>query len=116
MNISAWIRGLKIISPNSIYRMVLDSEPISIFDVNSHQSWMKAHNPGASNLDPFTYRESDLPENKEPNLVFYCSNPMCQKVSKAARRAKKYGFINVKVMSVGINGWISRKLPTEIDE
>ncbi|MFL6197565.1 MAG: rhodanese-like domain-containing protein [Thermoanaerobaculia bacterium] len=31
----------------------------------------------------------------------------------AARRAKKMGYENVKVMSAGITGWLAAKLPTE---
>jgi rhodanese-related sulfurtransferase len=92
---------------------MMRDQSMTVVDVNSAQSWSKAHVPGASNLDPVNYRESDLPADKAAMLVFYCSNPMCRKAPNAARRARQMGYRNAHVMSAGINGWISAKLPTE---
>jgi rhodanese-related sulfurtransferase len=74
---------------------------------------MKARVPGARNLDPAAYKDSDLPSDKNAFLVFYCSNPLCRKAPNAARRAKNLGYSNVHVMSAGISGWLAAKLPTE---
>lgn len=109
----AWLMGLKTISPDGLHRLVQNPGHVSVFDVNSRQSWMKAHVPGARNLDPADYKDSDLPADKNDVLVFYCSNPMCGKAPIAARRAQKLGYGNVQVMSAGINGWLAAKLPTE---
>lgn len=111
----AFLMGLKTISPDALHRWMQSSEPVSVIDVNSRQSWMKAHVPGARNLDP-DYKDSDLPPDKTEALVFYCSNPMCRKAPNAARRAKKIGYSNVQVMSAGISGWLAAKLPTEAGE
>jgi len=111
----ALLMGLKTISPDALHRLMQGSEPVSVIDVNSPQSWMKAHVPGARNLDP-DYKDGDLPPDKNEALVFYCSNPMCRKAPNAARRAKKIGYSNVKVMSAGISGWLASKLPTESAE
>ncbi len=108
----ARLMGLKNISPKELHRMMRD-QPMTVIDVNSAQSWSRAHVPGASNLDPGNYRESELPADKAAMLVFYCSNPMCRKAPNAARRARKMGYSNVHVMSAGINGWVGAKLPTE---
>src|SRR5271168_2107334 len=102
----AFLMGLKSVSPEALHEMVQKQEA-KVIDVNSPQSWMKAHVPGALNLDPANYKESDLPADKESSLVFYCSNPMCMKAPNAARRAKKMGYGDVKVMSAGISGWLS---------
>jgi rhodanese-related sulfurtransferase len=104
--------GVKSISPDALQRMMQDG-PVTIIDVNSRQSWLKAHVPGALHLDPVEYKESDLPTRKDANLVFYCSNPMCRKAPNAARRAKKMGYSHVQVMSAGISGWLATQLPTE---
>ena len=64
-------------------------------------------------LDPLNHADKDLPADKNSSLVFYCSNPFCRKAPNAARRAKQLGYTNVKVMSAGISGWLSAKLPTE---
>jgi rhodanese-related sulfurtransferase len=108
----AFLMGLKSISPDGLHRSMRDGR-VTVIDVNSHQSWLKAHVPGALNLDPADYSESDLPSHKDSHLVFYCSNPMCRKAPNAARRAKKMGYSNVQVMSAGISGWLAAELPTE---
>ena len=108
----ARLMGLKVISPVELHRMIQEQK-VTVIDVNSPQSWMKAHVPGALNLDPADYHDSDLPPDKESSLVFYCSNVLCMKAPNAARRAKKMGYGNVKVMSAGISGWLATELPTE---
>ena len=112
----ALLMGLKTISPDSLHQLAQGAEHVAVIDVNSRQSWVKARVPGARNLDPVDYRESDLPPDKADLLVFYCSNPMCRKAPNAARRAKKLGYTDVRVMSAGISGWLAAKLPTESGE
>ena len=108
----ALLMGLKTVSPKDLHQLVQEGQ-VTVVDVNSRQSWEKAHVPGALHLDPANYTDSELPPDKTSTLVFYCSNPMCRKAPNAARRAKKMGYGNVKVMSAGISGWLAAKLPTE---
>ena len=108
----ARLMGLKTISPVDLKQRLLEAQ-VTVVDVNSRQSWMKAHVPGALNIDPVTYADSDLPADKNSILVFYCSNPMCRKAPNAARRAKGMGYGNVLVMSAGLSGWLAAQLPTE---
>jgi rhodanese-related sulfurtransferase len=91
-------------------------QQVTVIDVNSRQSWIEAHVPGALNLDPADYSDGDLPRDRESSLVFYCSNAMCRKAPNAARRARKMGYSNVTVMSTGIRGWLTTGLPTEPGE
>jgi len=108
----ARLMGLKTIAPGELHQMIQTGR-VTVIDVNSHESWMKARVPGAVNLDPAAYADRDLPPDKGSNLVFYCSNPWCRKAPNAARRAEKMGYSNVRVMSAGISGWLDTKLPTE---
>lgn len=110
----ALLMGLKTISPAGLHRLLQNAAPVSVIDVNSRQSWMRAHVPSARNLDPIDYKDSDLPSDKNGMLVFYCSNPLCRKAPNAARRAKKMGYRDAKVMSAGISGWLAARLPTEV--
>jgi len=112
----ARLMGLKTISPDDLHRLVQGPGRVCVIDVNSRQSWVNARVPGARNLDPVGYGDGDLPADKEGTLVFYCSNPMCRKAPNAARRAKKSGYGDVRVMSAGISGWQAAKLPTESGE
>lgn len=111
----ARLMGLKTISPDELQQLIQERR-VTVIDVNSRQSWIKARVPGALNLDPADYTDNDLPPDKESSLVFYCSNPMCRKAPNAARRAKKMGYANVTVMSAGISGWLASKLPSESGE
>lgn len=108
----ALLMNLKAISPNGLHEL-MQQRRVTVIDVNSRQRWMQAHVPGALNLDPVDYRDSDLPADKESDLVFYCSNPLCRKAPNAARRARQMGYGNVRVMSAGISGWLAAELPTE---
>ncbi len=111
----ARLMGLKTISPDQLHELI-QRHSATVIDVNSRDSWTTARVPGALSLDPAGYTESDLPGDKNSALVFYCSNPLCRKAPNAARRAKKMGYGNVRVMSAGISGWLSAKLPTEQGE
>ena len=108
----ARLMGLQVISPQSLQQL-LQSGPVTVIDVNSPQSWLAAHVPGAISLDPLGYDVADLPADKNSILVFYCSNFMCRKAPNAARRAKSMGYRDVRVMSAGITGWLNASLPTE---
>jgi len=111
----ARLMGLKTISPGGLHQL-MQSAPLTAIDVNSRQSWLTARVPGALNLDPVGYNDSDLPSDKDSMLVFYCSNFLCRKAPNAALRAKRMGFGNVHVMSAGITGWLDATLPTESGE
>jgi rhodanese-related sulfurtransferase len=111
----AQLMGLKTISPRDLHPLVRDRQ-VTTFDVNSRQSWMDAHVPGARHIDPIEFQERDLPTDRHAALVFYCSNPLCRKAPNAARRAKKMGYDDVRVMSAGISGWLAADLPTESGE
>lgn len=111
----ARLMGLKAISAERLHQM-MQEQALTVIDVNSRNSWTEARIPGALNLDPFDYSDSDLPLAKDASLVFYCSNRMCRKAPNAARRARGMGYSNVHVMSAGISGWLSASLPTERGE
>lgn len=108
----ARLMGLKTISPADLMTAVQE-RTVVCFDVNSRESWNRAHVPGALHLDPGSWSESELPADRDTPLVFYCSNLFCRKAPNAARRAIEMGFRNVRVMSAGVSGWLERGLPTE---
>lgn len=108
----AFLMGLKSVAPADLLRLV-QSRRVTVIDVNARQSWEKAHVPGALHFDPTGWQASDLPADKAAELVFYCSNPMCRKAPRAARRAKAMGYANVRVLSAGIAGWLDAGMPIE---
>ena len=108
----ARLMGLKTVSPTELGEQVRDRR-VTVIDVNSHESFRVAHVPGARNLDHERYEARDLPEDPDAEIVFYCSNSLCRKAPKAAQRAEKMGYRNVRVMSAGIKGWVATRLATE---
>ena len=108
----ARLMGLKTISPDGLQQL-LQAGSVTVIDVNSPQSWSQARVPGAVNLDPTGFGAGDLPGDSGSTLVFYCSNPLCMKAPKAAKRAKAMGYTDARVMSAGISGWLSAELPTD---
>jgi len=104
--------GIKTLSPAALQQR-MGHGTVTVLDVNAPGSWSKARVPGAVNLDPVAYRDTDLPTDRNAELVFYCSNPMCRKAPMAARRARQMGYDNVRVMAAGISGWIAAGLPVQ---
>jgi len=108
----ALLMGLKTISPAELLTLT-ERGGVSVFDVNAFQSWERNHVPTARHLDPQRFEAAMLPQSRDAELVFYCSNPMCRKAPLAAKRARDLGYANVRVMSAGIQGWLNASLPVE---
>lgn len=108
----ARLMGLKTVSPSEL-RALIERGAVTVFDVNSLPSWQQAHVPGARHLDATGFERGELPDDPGAALVFYCSNPLCRKAPLAARRARELGFMDARVMSVGIQGWMAAGLATE---
>ncbi|QYF92099.1 rhodanese-like domain-containing protein [Massilia sp. PAMC28688] len=105
----AMLMGLKTIAPRELHARMREASP-TIIDLNAPAAWRKAHVPGALNLAP-DHAASALPADLDTSLVFYCSNPLCTKAPRAARRARQLGYTDVRVMSAGITGWVDARLP-----
>ena len=108
----ARLMGLSTISPQELHQRI-QRDSVMTIDVNSRQSWLSARVPRAIHLDPLAFQASELPNDRNAALVFYCSNILCRKAPNAARRAEKMGYRHVQVMSAGISGWLSAGLPVE---
>lgn len=108
----AQLVGYQLITSSAL-RAALADPALVVYDVNSLQSWQRAHVPGARHLDPRGFGRADLPEDQQTHLVFYCSNFFCAKAPQSARRARAMGFTHVSVLATGISGWMSSGAPTE---
>ena len=108
----AQLMGLPVISPERLKDLV-DGKRVTVVDVNSDERFQEGHVPGALHLKGDEYTEADLPADKTSPVVFYCSNSLCRKAPNAAKRARKMGYTDVKVMASGIKGWEATRLPTE---
>tara|TARA_R110000868_G_scaffold1211_2_gene9351 strand:+ start:72831 stop:73169 length:339 start_codon:yes stop_codon:yes gene_type:complete len=108
----AKLMRLKTISPKRLNEK-LGEKNLFIYDLNSIQSYQLAHVPGAVHANQETFSRKDLPDNKDAELIFYCSNPLCRKAPNAAKLAIKSGYDNAQVLMAGISGWANKKMPVE---
>lgn len=65
----AWLMGLKTISPAALHQRMQNGQ-LAVFDVNARGSWLQARVPGAKNLNPTDYKNTDLPTDLTADLVF----------------------------------------------
>ena len=107
----AMLMGVKNISPNDLHARLGTDGP-AVFDLNAAHSWQAARVPGARSLS-VDFDAGSLPQDHGAALVFYCSNPLCSKAPRAAKRAGKLGYSDVRVMSAGITGWMAAQLPVD---
>lgn len=107
----AMFMGVKTISPADLHARLTADAP-TVIDLNAPHSWRAARVPGAASLN-VEFTPAELPPSLDTSLVFYCSNPLCSKAPRAARRAGKLGYTDVRVMSAGITGWLAAGLPTD---
>ncbi len=108
----ARLMGLPTIAPGELHHLIQNRQVV-VIDVNAPGCWEQVHVPGATPLDGARFEADALPGDKTVPLVFYCSNALCRKAPKAARRALGFGHQNVRVLSAGIAGWVRAGLPTE---
>jgi len=59
---------------------------------------------------------TELPEDTDSNLVFYCSSTQCSAAPKAALRASAAGYTSVQVLPEGIKGWVAAGKPVDKTE
>jgi rhodanese-related sulfurtransferase len=98
----------QIISVEKVAQYVEAKTPdIGIFDANDADVRKEYGTvPGAVLLSSYNqYALSELPINKQQQLIFYCYNFLCTASDEAADRAIKAGYTQVWRMRDGITGW-----------
>lgn len=83
------------------------STNVAILDVNP-ESVRHKHGviTGAIKLSGYnSFAVSELPSEKNTQLIFYCYDQSCGASTQAANRALDFGYTNVSVFKEGIFGW-----------
>jgi len=77
-----------------------------LVDARSAESYAAGHIDGAINI-PCRDRDaySQLPENKDTQLIFYCGGPQCRASNKGALKAMMRGHMNVAEFKGGFPAW-----------
>lgn len=74
------------------------------------------HIPGAISIpeSQFDKHVDKLPQDKNALVIFYCQGLTCDLSHKAAFKAEKLGYTNVKVYAGGIEDWQARGEPVSV--
>ncbi len=108
--------NFKIIHVQDLDRLMKDpSAHVNIFNVNPLDVRAQTGTiPGARLLASYNYNvATELPPDKNADLVFYCRNTRCMAAPEAASHAIGAGYTNVSVMADGIEGWKNAGMRTE---
>jgi len=90
-------------------KSAVEKKSAVIVDVNSEESFKKAHVPGAIHFGSHSKGFAKLlPQDKDALLVAYCGGPMCEAWKKAAEEACNLGYKNIRHFKEGIKGWVAK--------
>lgn len=94
------------LSPDAVQKLVDDKGCVPV-DANG-QSTREKYGvvPGALLLSGADFKTTELPDDKDTKLVFYCGGKACTAAPKAAKLAQEAGYADVNVMRDGIRGWV----------
>jgi rhodanese-related sulfurtransferase len=94
-------------TPMSEMKSMVESKQATIIDVNSMDSYKKAHIPGAIHFASNKEKMAQLlPQDKSTLIIAYCGGKMCTAWQRAARLACEQGYTNIRHFSEGIKGWL----------
>ncbi len=85
------------------------ADDVMIIDARPYKpKYIKGHIPGAVSIPNTTFEDGveRLPEDKDTLLIFYCGGLKCKLSHKAARKAEKLGYSNVRVFAEGFPRWM----------
>lgn len=80
---------------------------VVVVDARPPRKFKKGNVPGSINIPAtrFDAMVEQLPDSKDTELVFYCGGYKCPLSAKAANKAKKLGYTNIKLFQAGYPGW-----------
>jgi rhodanese-related sulfurtransferase len=94
---------------------VMKSKPYKflLIDARSPEEYQDVHIPGAINLpvNKFDEHVSQLPQDKDIRLIFYCNGVKCGKSKRAAQKASALGYRHLFVYEEGMPVWEEAGLP-----
>jgi len=105
----AWSKaGLPMAVSGAYVKKLMDQkEKFVLVDARPARMYGKGHIRGAISIpdSQFDKHLGKLPADKTVSLVFYCGGLACNLSEKAAEKARKLGYTNVKTYPEGYPGW-----------
>lgn len=109
---------IEIISAEKLQKMQQEIKELIVIDSRGGRYFDGIVIKGAINLPVTDVTAKSLAKviaTKSTPVVFYCANKDCPASSLAAYKAKEHGYTKLYKYEGGIEEWVSKKLPTEIN-
>ncbi len=102
------------ITPEALHALLASSQEVFVFDVRQPLDLLgdSVIIPGAQWLAPEECADP-LTLSKEQDLVIYCTCPSDKSSRSVLHRALAKGFVRIKVLKGGLDGWRNNGFPVE---
>ena len=118
-----WIKRLKdrqemehhSITPEVLHALLASNRDVLLFDVRLPLDLLADSEiiPGAVRLSPKEVRENPSLIPKDKDLVVYCTCPSDRTIRTILNRALGMGFLRIKFLKGGLEGWKAMGYPVE---
>jgi rhodanese-related sulfurtransferase len=103
------------ITADALHALLTSNQGLLLFDVRQPLDLLghRVIIPGANWLAPQEVLENPLLIPKERDVIVYCTCPSAKTSRAILRRALAMGFLRIKFLKNGLDGWIERGFPVE---
>jgi rhodanese-related sulfurtransferase len=106
---------LHSITPEALHTLLVSNQDVLVFDVRQPLDLLgdSVIIPGAKWLAPLEAQENPSLIPRERDLVVYCTCPSDKTSRGILRRALAMGFLRIKFLKGGLDGWRAKGFPVE---
>jgi rhodanese-related sulfurtransferase len=106
---------LHSITPEALLTLLVSNQDVLVFDVRQPLDLLgdSVIIPGAKWIAPLEARENPSLIPREKDLVVYCTCPSDKTSRGILRRALAMGFLRIKFLKGGLDGWRAKGFPVE---
>ena len=103
------------VTPEALHTLLSSNQDVLLFDVRQPLDLLghRVIIPGAKWLAPQEVLDNPLLIPKEKDAVVYCTCPSAKTSRAILRRALAMGFLRIKFLQGGLDGWRARGFPVE---
>jgi rhodanese-related sulfurtransferase len=103
------------ITPEALHALLASNQEVLVIDARLPLDLLgdSVIIPGALRLAPQEVRENPSLLPKEKDLVVYCTCPSDETSRSVLHRALAMGFLRIKFLKGGLNGWRAKGFPVE---
>lgn len=103
------------ITPEALHALLASNREVRVFDVRQPLDLLgdSAIIPGARWLAPDEVCANPSLLSKEQDLIIYCTCPSDRTSRTLLHRALDKGFVRIRILKGGLDGWRKRGFPTE---